>query len=233
MITAPRAPDGRLTIIAPRRLCTTTAPRGRLTITAPRAPDGCLTSIALRRPRTNTAPRGRFRITAPRAPRVRPTAARWRVRPTIAVVRRPRMVLAREVGVAVASPRAPLMTAVRRAAALASGAATVTTPKKAVTPSAASTGIDKRMLSPCCRVQGMCPHSKALLGMPARRFGPGTLVRIYRELLSETFRLTFFGLVIAYCETNQNVSSPNAHSINSRSPIVFRPACVSRSESKA
>jgi hypothetical protein len=202
MITAPRAPDGCLTSIALRRPRTTTARRGCFRITAPRAPDGCLTSIALRRPRTITARRGCFRITAPRAPRVRPTIATWRVRPTIEVLRRPRTVLVRDVGVVVASPRAPLMTAVRRAAALASGAATVATPKKAVTPSAASTGIDKRMLSPCCRVQGSVRTRMPCL---ACRRGGSVQARFFAFIASffpKLFWLTYF----ACCETNRNVS---------------------------
>jgi hypothetical protein len=41
-------------------------------------------------------------------------------------------------------------------------------------------------------VQGISPRSKALLGMPARRFGPGTLYRIYREFLCETFLAYLF-----------------------------------------
>jgi hypothetical protein len=102
------------------------------------------------------------------------------------------MIVVRVVGVPAASPRALLITAVRWTAALASGAAAITAPKSAVMPNAARTGTDKRMLSPCYRVQGVIPRSKALFGMPARRFGPGTLYRIYRELVFETFLTYLF-----------------------------------------
>jgi hypothetical protein len=182
MITAPRAPDVPRTIIALRLLCTTVTLGLRVTTTAPRARDGCLTIIALR---------VRPTITAPRAPRVRPSAA-WRVRLTIAVLRRPCTIVVRDVGVTAASPRAPLTAAVRRMAALASGDATVMTPKNAVMPNAASTGTDKRMLSPCYLVQRVSPHSKALFGMPARRFSPGTLFRIIASFFRKHFWLTYF-----------------------------------------
>jgi hypothetical protein len=156
MITAPRAPDVPRAIMALRLLCTTLALGRRVSTTAPRARDGCLTIMALRVRPTIAAPRMprvRLTIAAPRAPRVRPSAA-WRVRLTIAVLRRPCMLAVREVGVTAASPRAPLTAAVRWTAAFASGDAMVTTPKNAVMPNAASTGTDKRMSSPCYLVQG-------------------------------------------------------------------------------
>src|SRR5262249_15145255 len=132
--------------IVPRRLRTIVLPRGRLTITEPRAPGVVLAIIVPRRLRTIVAPRGRLTITAPRAPRVRLTTATPRARLTIAVPRRLRTTVVLGVRVTVASPRGPL-TIVRRTAALASGAAVVTTPKNVEMPSAASTGTDKRIVA--------------------------------------------------------------------------------------
>jgi hypothetical protein len=75
--------------------------------------------------------------------------------------------------------------------ALASGAAMVTIPKNAVILSAASTGTDKRIVASFLGVQQIKPHSKTLSGRPMQRLCPGSLFRIYRELLPETFLCSF------------------------------------------